>query len=70
MWCTIVNAVLLIISFLVCSCAGDWVYRMHGRFCPISREAFNVVIYSLIALYKILVVTFNFVPYVALSIVG
>ena len=70
MWCTIINVGFLLISFLVCSCAGDLVYRMHSRFYPISREAFNVAIYSLLALYKTLVVTFNFVPYVALLIVA
>jgi hypothetical protein len=31
MWCTIVNGGLLILSFLICAFAGDWVYRMHGR---------------------------------------
>ncbi len=70
MWCTIVNGALLVLSFLICACAGDLVYRMHSKLFPMSRETFNVVIYSFIGLLKIFVITFNLVPYVALLIVG
>ena len=70
MWCTIINVALLTLSFLLCACLGDWIYRMHSRWFPISREAFNVVIYSILAGFKTLVIMFNLVPYVALVIVG
>ncbi len=70
MWCTIMNGTLLVLSFVICACAGDWVYRMHSKWFPISREAFNVAIYSLIALFKMFVLAFNVVPYVALLIAG
>ena len=70
MWCTIINGGLLILSSLICACAGDWVHRRHSKWFPMSREAFNVAIYSFIGLYKIFVLVFNLVPYVALLIVG
>ena len=70
MWCTILNGGLLILSFLITAFASDWVYQMHGKWYPISREAFNVVIYSFIGLFKIFFLVFNLVPYVALVIVG
>jgi hypothetical protein len=70
MWCSIINAVLLIFSFLICAYAGDWIYKMHSRWFPISREAFNVAIYSFIGLYKIFFWFFNFVPYIACAIIG
>jgi len=70
MWCAIVNGALLVLSFLVCACAGNWVYRMHSKWFPISREAFNVAIYSFVGLFKIFILVFNLVPYVALLIVG
>jgi hypothetical protein len=70
MWCTILNIALLVLSSLLCVCAGDWAYRIHSKWFSISRETFNVVIYSFIALYKILVIVFNLIPYIALSIVG
>ena len=70
MWCTIVNGALLVLSFLICACAGDWIYRMHSKWFQISREAFNVAIYSFLGLFKIFILVFNLVPYVALLIVG
>ncbi len=70
MWCTIMNGGLLILSSLIFACAGDWVYRMHSRWFPISKDAFNVAIYSGIGLFKIAVIVFNLVPYLALAIIG
>ena len=70
LWCTIINAGLLVLSFLLCVSAGDWIYRMHSRWFPISRESFNVAIYSFLGLFKIFVLAFNLVPYLALVMVG
>jgi len=70
LWCTIINGGLLVLSAVICAFAGDWVYRMHGRWFPMPREAFNVAIYSFIGLFKIFVLTLNLAPYVALLIVG
>ncbi|MGD8786236.1 MAG: hypothetical protein PVJ60_02335 [Phycisphaerales bacterium] len=70
MWCTILNLVLLVFSSLILMFAKDWAYRMHSKFFPISREAFNVAIYSFLGLYKIFVFVFNVIPYIALVIIG
>jgi len=70
MWCTIINGALLALSFLICAYTGDWIHRMHSKWFPIPREAFNVAIYSFIGLFKIFVLVFNLVPYIALVIVG
>ncbi len=70
MWCTILNVALLLLSSLMCICAGDWVYRIHSKWFSVSRETFNVAMYSFIGLYKILVIVFILIPYMALLIVG
>ena len=70
MWCAIINAALLALSFVILALAGDWVYRMHSKWFPIPRETFNVVIYSFLGFLKIFIVVFNLVPYIALLIVG
>jgi hypothetical protein len=70
MWCTILNGALLILAFLISAFAGDWVYRMQSRWYPIPRDAFTIVMYSFLGLFKILLLVFNLVPYVALVIVG
>ena len=68
MWCSIINGSILILTFLMCAFAGDWVYRMQSKFFPISREAFNMIIYCFIGLYKILFIVFNLVPFLAFAI--
>ena len=44
MWCTIINMALLILSFLLCASLGNFVYRVHGKWFPMPRGAFNVVL--------------------------
>jgi hypothetical protein len=70
MWCTILNVALLLLSSLVCIFFADFSYRMNNKFFSISRQEFNVILVSFIALFKIFVIVFNLAPYVALLIVG
>ncbi len=69
MWCTIINGGLLAVWAIVCMCPLDWIYNTHSKWFPISREAFNVAMYSFLGLFKILFLVFNAVPYVALLII-
>jgi hypothetical protein len=70
MWCTIINGTLLLFWTMMCFLAPDLVYSTQNKWFPIPREAFNVVMYSFLGLFKIFFLVFNAVPYVALLIVG
>ncbi len=70
MWCTILNVGCLVLSFLMLAFAGDFVYRMHTKWFPMQRETFNVVLYSFLGTYKMLVIFFNVVPWAALAMIG
>jgi hypothetical protein len=70
MWCTIINGGLLMVSFLICGYAGDWVYKMHTRWFKIPRQSFDTVIYGFLGVMKIFVIIFNLVPYIALLIIS
>ena len=70
LWCTILNGGLLILSFVICAFARDWVYGMHSKWFAIPRGTFDVVIYSFLGVFKIFVLMFNLIPYIALVIVG
>lgn len=65
-WCTILNAGLLLLSSLLLMLAGDWVARLHGRWFPMPREAFTRQFYQYLGWWKILVIGFNLVPWLAL----
>ncbi len=70
LWCTIINGSLLVFWTLIVVFASDWVYRTQSKWFPISREVFNVVIYSFLGLFKIVFLVFNAVPYIVLLIIG
>ncbi len=70
MWCSILNVGFLLVASMIGMFRPDFVYRLHSRFFPIPRESFNVCMYAFIGLWKILVIVFNVIPYVALVIVG
>lgn len=48
---------------------GEFVYGLHGQLFHMTKEAFDVVTYSLLGGYKILILIFNLVPYAALWII-
>lgn len=70
MWCTVINGGLLLLwtGFLLMT--PDLVYRLQSKWFPMSRETYNVVIYSFVGLFKIFFLFFNAVPYLALLIIG
>ena len=70
MYCTILNLGILMITGLFLAIGGDFVYWVKSKFFNISREQFDVAIYCCIAFYKIIVIVFCFVPWMALLIIG
>lgn len=69
-WCTVINMGLLIWWFLIFFFAHDWVYRFHSKWYQITQERFDAIHYAGIAFFKILILMFNLVPYLALRIIG
>jgi hypothetical protein len=68
MWCLIINAGLLVGSMALCLVLRDLIYKIHSALFPMSREEFNRAIYMLFTIYKILLIVFAAVPYVAILI--
>ena len=68
-WCAIINMGLLLWWFLFMTIAHDWVYRVHGKWFGLSLESFDSIHYAGMAFYKICILLFNIVPYLALRIV-
>jgi hypothetical protein len=70
MWCTLLNMGMLLFWTVMCVFAPDLIFNLHHRWFSLSRESFNVVIYALLGLFKILVLFFNVVPFVVLWMIG
>ncbi|MDG4813131.1 hypothetical protein P8629_08950 [Hydrogenovibrio sp. 3SP14C1] len=68
-WCLVFNFSLLIIWFVFFTFAHRWVYRMHSLWFDLSVERFDQVHYSGMAFYKLMIIIFNLVPYLALLMI-
>lgn len=70
LWCAAINYGALLWWFLFFNFAHDWMHRLHGRWFRLSAEQSDAIHYAGMAIYKIGILLFNLVPYVALRIVG
>jgi hypothetical protein len=70
LWCTVINYAVLLLWFLCFSLAHDWIHRLHARWFRLPADQFDAIHYAGMAIYKIGILLFNLVPYVALLIVG
>ena len=67
-WCSLINVALLLISYMFIVFAHDWMFRIHTRWFKLSSEKFDAIHYAGIGLFKMAIVIFNVVPYLALRI--
>ncbi|MBC8283005.1 MAG: hypothetical protein H8E32_04270 [Nitrospinae bacterium] len=68
-WCSLFNVGLLLIWILWIIFAHDWLYKFHGQWFKLSVEKFDAIHYTGIAFYKVSILFFNIVPYLALRII-
>lgn len=69
-WCSVINFALLLLWFVGFLLARDWLYRVHGKWFTLSVEKFDAIHYAGMAFFKICILLFNLVPYLAFRIVG
>lgn len=69
MWSTLLNGGILIFWAMFILFTPDLVYRIQNKWFPMSRDTYNIIIYSFLGLFKLFFIFFNLVPYVALLII-
>jgi hypothetical protein len=69
-WSTLLNFVVLLSWFLLFVLARDWMYRLHSRWFRLSEETFAALHYGGMGLFKLGILLFNLMPYLALRIIG
>ena len=70
LWCTVINVGMLLWWGLLFLFARDWMYRFIGKWVRLSVEQFDGINFAGIIIFKIGVIFFNLVPYVALRMAG
>ena len=56
--------------FLMFAYRAEWIYRLHSTWFTLPRETFNALLYGFPGVFKLLVIVFNAVPFVVLSLMG
>jgi len=69
-WCSVINVGVLIYWWLFFTLAHGFVYRIQGKWFKLSVEKFDAIHYMGMAFFKMSIILFNIVPYIALRIVG
>ena len=69
LWCAVINYGVLILWWLFFLFAHDSMYQLHGTWFHVSVEQFDALHYVGMGLYKVGILLFNLVPYIALHIV-
>jgi hypothetical protein len=70
LWCAVINYGLLLLWFLPFTLPHGWMYRLWSRWFRLPAEQFDGLNYALMGMYKMGILMFNLIPYVALLVVG
>jgi Family of unknown function (DUF6868) len=68
LWCALINYAVLLVWFALFILAHDWMFLLHSRWFRLSIEQFDMLHYAGMAVYKIGILLFNLVPWIALSL--
>ena len=68
-WSTLISIVCMLIWLSLITFARNFLFRLYGSKLKISMEQFDVIHYSAITIFKILIVVFNIAPLLALYII-
>ncbi len=69
-WCTLLNFALLVIASIALAVARKPILAIHGRLMGLESESLKVSYFNYLANYKVLILVFNLIPYLALRIMA
>ena len=70
LWCTVINFGVLGLWGLLFLLPHEWMYQMAGRVSCLYAEQLDTINVMGMVMYKLGILLFNLVPYLALRIVG
>ncbi|HBZ30201.1 MAG TPA: hypothetical protein DEO56_06340 [Nitrosomonas nitrosa] len=69
-WCVVINTSILISATFFLVPMRDSISNIHGKMFMISEENLSHAYFQYLAHYKIAILIFNLVPYIALKLVA
>ncbi len=68
LWSALINYGLLLLWFGLFAFARNWMRQLHGRWFTLRDEQFDAIHYAAMAFYKLSIVLFMLVPWLALQL--
>ena len=68
-WMTVINIGVLILSSVLVMALRNIMCKMHGKLFGIEEDKVSVVVYGYLGMFKVLVIVFNIVPYISLTLI-
>lgn len=69
-WMTVINFGLLLFSTIMLVAMKDFASRIHGKLFKMDPEDLKPIYFRFLANFKMLILVFNAVPYIALKIMS
>ena len=69
-WCTVINLALFVLAAIFMMFARGWLANTHAAMFNVRQEDLPSIYFKYLAYYKISILVFNLVPYLALRIIA
>lgn len=67
-WMSIINMSIFVLSALLIMSFRKIICTLHSNLFGINEEKISIILYAYLGIYKIILIVFNIVPYLALLI--
>jgi len=68
-WCFVVNSVILTVFTIFLYLGRGWIPKLHAGLFSLHEDAIKASHFNFLANYKLIILTFSLVPYIALKII-
>jgi hypothetical protein len=68
-WCTVINFALLLLATVALTVFRQMILRVHSALLGVADKDLTVLYVTYLAHFKVLVIVFNLVPWIALKII-
>ncbi len=68
-WCSVINMGLLLVAAIAIATMRDAIMKIHSKMFSLSEEDLSRAYFQYLAQFKIVVLVFNLIPYIALRII-
>ncbi|MDG2410507.1 MAG: hypothetical protein P8M21_01580 [Halioglobus sp.] len=69
-WCAVINIALLLFSSLWVTVFREFTKRLHSTLMQVDASELNAYYFQYLGNYKLLILVFNIVPYIALRLIA